>query len=682
MSNNRQDDIAVRIYADHRQALKDIQQFTGTAAKEFDGLPKIIQKSAASVEALTGKVDKLESEMSGLPKVLQQLAGGVDALNSKVQQLGANDGVESMNRRLRESNRQATALSATFSTLIKSGKAMAAVGAGYAAGKMVFQPHMERMLDYDTRLSHLTNVSFSSRNVAGRIAGKGELNKAINEAIRSGGGTREAGLDALSKLMSSGTVSDQDAVAMLPSIMRGATASGAAPEEIADIGIRAKQNMGFKASDLSRVIDMAIKSGNLGGFELKDMAKWLPAQMAQAATLGMKGEAGLSQLLALNQAAITTAGSTDAAGNNVLNLLNKLNSTDTQQDFKKQGIDLTGSLQKATAQGMDPITAFAKLIDQVMSKDKNYQDLERKRTSSTSASEQAGILEKQLKLAEGTAIGKVLQDQQARLAFLGFKSQGDAYNKQVQSVLNGSDGTTAGNFAVVSEGPGFKRQQSLNDQLDAQNTALQKLVPALNSYWEWTSTIAREYPVLNTALEGGKVAAGTFAAGAGAASVVMTLLTQNATAASAALGGVAAAGGKALTGGAYGSHMGKLGKGLNLLGAGVLGWEVGTLLNDHVINPGIKWATDGKSESLGSWIYDATHSDQNLNAPTPLRNNASGAADPGAVSRALEQSIKANPIEAKLSLNFTMDDNGNLKLKNQSVTGSGFRLDTGPTMTF
>ncbi|MFX7140141.1 hypothetical protein ABTH88_19650, partial [Acinetobacter baumannii] len=79
--------------------------------------------------------------------------------------------------------------------------------------------------------------------------------------------------------------------------------------------------------------------------------------MAEAATLGMKGERGLAQLLALNQAAITTAGSTDAAGNNVVNLLSKINSSDTQNDFKKQGINLTGSLQAAAGKGIDPITA-------------------------------------------------------------------------------------------------------------------------------------------------------------------------------------------------------------------------------------------------------------------------------------------------------------------------------------
>lgn len=703
----RHEDITVRIQADYAKALQDVQRFTGSAGQSFGTLPKAVQQSSSAVDSLTGKIgqmgasnaprnlalqtaqlpktfqtigvavdgitvkldrlagsyapQKLRSDLDQLPPIIQRLTGSIDALTAKVDKLGQEDGPTELGRKLRRTNEEASALQKTLGAVGTAGKVIGAGAAGFMAGKAVFQPHMERMLDYDTKLAHLANVTYAGRDVKERLAGKDDLNKVISDAVRIGGGTREGALDTLNRLISSGTVKDAEAKAMLPSVVKASTASGASPEAIADIGIRAMQNFGLKATDLPKIIDMAIMSGNVGGFELKDMAKWLPAQMAEAASLGMKGEKGFAQLLALNQAAITTAGSTDAAGNNVANLLAKINGTDTQQDFKKLGINLSGSLQNAVGKGIDPVTAFAHLIDQVMSKDKNYVALERKRKSATSNEEQASILEQQLQLAEGTAIGKVLQDRQARGAFLGFKKQGDAYQQQIEAVLNGSTGTTEKNFAVVSQSPGFVREQAMNDQLGAQHDALKKLVPALEAYWSGTSKIAREYPVLSTAIEGGKIAFVTAGAAAGSASIVLALLTRNAAAASAALGGIAATGGgKNLTGGAYGSHMGKFGKALNLVGSFGVGWEIGTLLNDHVINPLAKKASGGKSDSLGTLIYDLTSQNKTSPAvPAPVVSTPGVPSSAGQLPAVATQELPASAEQSKVRQlgNLTMPQN-------------------------
>lgn len=688
--SNGTEDIGVRIVVDYAKALKDVQAFTGTVGKEFNGLPKIVQQVSTSIDTLTARVNKLGAangaeelhrDMAKLPPVVEKLTTSIDQLSNNIDKMGRNGG-----RGLRNINEEATRLSRTFDKLVTGGKAIGAAVVGFQAGKMVFQPHMERMLDYDTKLAHMANVGYAGKSVAERIAGKADLDKVILGSTRAGGGTRDEAIDTLQKLLGSGVVSDQDAKTMLPAIMKAATASGSSPDQIADIGIRSMQNMGFEASDLPRVIDMAIKSGNVGGFELKDMAKWLPAQMAEAATLGMKGDKGFAQLLALNQASITTAGSTDSAGINVSNLLNKINSRDTQLDFKNQGIDLTGSLQNAIGKGVDPITAFSMLVDRVMSKDKNYLAMEKKRQSSTSSAEQAEILEKQLQLAEGTAIGKVLQDRQARGAFLGFKKQGATYRNQVDDVLANSAGTTDSNFAVMSESPGFKRQQSLNDSLNAQNEVMQKLVPTLNSYWDVTSSLAREYPLLNAAVEGGKITVTTLGAAAGSASIVMALLTRNAAAASAALGGVAiTGGGKALTGGAYGAGMGKFGKALNITGAGAAGWEVGSLINDYAINPLANKIGGNKGDSLGTLLYDLLNPEKKADpiakiTGTDMTGFRTGGPNQDAVSSALKDSIKSNPIQAQLQLKVAFDEMGKPFVTQTNMTGTNFRLDTGPTM--
>lgn len=46
---------------------------------------------------------------------------------------------------------------------------------------------------------------------------------------------------------------------------------------------------------------MAIKAGQAGSFELADMAKYLPEQLANAGNAGMKGLDDFATLLGLNQ---------------------------------------------------------------------------------------------------------------------------------------------------------------------------------------------------------------------------------------------------------------------------------------------------------------------------------------------------------------------------------------------
>lgn len=49
--------------------------------------------------------------------------------------------------------------------------------------------------------------------------------------------------------------------------------------------------------------------------------------MAFAASLGLKGKDDIAKIFAWNQAAVITAGSKDAAGNNLKDLFNELNTS-------------------------------------------------------------------------------------------------------------------------------------------------------------------------------------------------------------------------------------------------------------------------------------------------------------------------------------------------------------------
>lgn len=71
-------------------------------------------------------------------------------------------------------------------------------------------------------------------------------------------------------------------------------------------------------------------------------------------------------------------------------------------------------------------------------------------------------------------------------------------------------------------------------------------------------------------------------------------------------------------GGSLGA-LGRLGKAGAVGAAGVAGWEIGTLLKEHGIDALVNKLTDGKSQGLGQWLYDATHDDA---SPTPKQSGS------------------------------------------------------------
>src|SRR5512137_2020853 len=63
----------------------------------------------------------------------------------------------------------------------------------------------------------------------------------------------------------------------MPSIARAATATGASLEDLSKAGFAAMSNLGIAAEGLGKSFDIMAAAGKAGGFELKDMAQYLPS---------------------------------------------------------------------------------------------------------------------------------------------------------------------------------------------------------------------------------------------------------------------------------------------------------------------------------------------------------------------------------------------------------------------
>lgn len=413
------------------------------------------------------------------------------------------------------------------------------VAGAFAFSHVVADP-LRQAADYDKSLRQLANTAYAGRSLQERRSGMGGLNAAITAAVRTGGGTREQALAALQAMIGGGQFGDPgDAMKALPMVMRAATASGGDAAELVGILAKAKANMGISSiSDMQELLDRAISAGNAGGFELKDMAKYLPTQMGMARDAGLHGMRGLTTLLAANQAAVITAGSTDEAGNNLANLLQKINADDTAHNFKKEfGVDLTGSLAYGNSRGLDSLQGFVRAVESVVASDSRYAKAKAAAMAATGPEKKAA-LDAQVALFQGSAIGRVVPDRQALMALVALMGN-KQYMDDVTKQINGSKGAVNNAASFMMEGAGyvydqrnFEVQKAQTDSMTQANSAVMKLAEAQIDLYQ-------RYPGFASALEATKVAA-TGAAAALAGVGAASLLTGGARAAAGATAGATA----------------------------------------------------------------------------------------------------------------------------------------------
>lgn len=445
----------------------------------------------------------------------RELARAADATRSKIAGLNAEMGKTSWGQRLGN-----------------VGTAMASVGAGMAAGAMVMAQPMKKQMDYDRRLAMVSNTAFSDRDVAGRIAGKKELHEAVKSAVENGGGTKEDALAALDKLLASGTVKAETAMKLLPTLQKGAVATGASTEDLSAIAISAMQQFGISEDQIGAVLDKAVAAGQAGNFELSDMARWLPQQMAAAKSAGLSGMNGFEALLVANQQARVTAGTSDEAGNNLVNLLAKITSKETADRFRKleikgkdgktHGIDFIKSMENEKKQGKNSIEAFSSIMDMVVGEDDRYKSLKEK-LKTAKKEEQQTLLNQMADLVEGTAIGQVISDRQALMALLGIRNNVQL-GKEVKAEVGNAEGAVDKSHAVIQDTNSAKLENAKNSFEFAQMEGVKSFNDALGDAAVKLTEYAKAYPDLtNTVVQAGTVITALSAA-AVAASGALALL--------------------------------------------------------------------------------------------------------------------------------------------------------------
>ena len=241
------------------------------------------------------------------------------------------------------------------------GRMLDAVGALYVL-KSAFTAPVQAAQEFDRALAE---IGAKGNLTAEQLRGIGEAAKATSSQMNQ---FATDIVKAQDFLVGMGLDVDRATKAM-PSIARAATATGASLEDLSKAGFAAMSNLGVAAEGLGKSFDIMAAAGKAGGFELRDMAQYLPSITALASSKGMSGESGLAQIAAALQIVRRGAGDASEAATNFSNILQKINSNDAIGNFKKLGIDIQKVLKDAKANGTDPLEASLRAINTALGGD-------------------------------------------------------------------------------------------------------------------------------------------------------------------------------------------------------------------------------------------------------------------------------------------------------------------------
>ena len=417
----------------------------------------------------------------------RELARAAQVTRSRVRELTA------------EINGGASRLQRIGSGVRTIGRGVAGVAAGAAAGAYVLAQPVNRTMDFDTSLRHAANTMYAGKSMAEKRAGMAEIKKSVMDAAYVGGTTRDTALEAMNTMVASGAMSDEAVKKLLPTVMKTATAANTEGNDIANIVTKALQ-AGFKEADIPSLLDRALQSGADGGFELKDMSRWLPQQLAAMKNAGMGATLdNFSSLLNANQLSFMTAGNTDEAGNNLVNLLAKINSQDIVTKAKKitingkEGFDFTASMNKRQAAGMNSLDALVDIVGEITAKDEKSAALMKQINAAQGDEAKLALLENQKALVDGTAIGKLVSDRQALMALLALVNNKQELTR-LQAGQTNAAGAVDGAYGFVAEGSGFKKSQFSLAKSEAEYGAFEKFSDRIGGWMQSAAQWMRGHP--------------------------------------------------------------------------------------------------------------------------------------------------------------------------------------------
>ncbi|WP_196484187.1 phage tail tape measure protein, partial [Burkholderia territorii] len=145
------------------------------------------------------------------------------------------------------------------------------------------------------------------------------------DAAANGIGRNELA-DAVNQMVAGGMDLDR-ALNFAPLVAKFSIGQGATTVETAKMIQALQQNAEIvDPSQMAKALEAIAYLGKEGSFESVDMARWFPVLLAEMKKIGITGQDSVTQLGAMLQVQMKTAGSSDEAANNLKNWFSKIGS--------------------------------------------------------------------------------------------------------------------------------------------------------------------------------------------------------------------------------------------------------------------------------------------------------------------------------------------------------------------
>ncbi|WP_277760824.1 phage tail tape measure protein [Pseudomonas sp. A34-9] len=366
-----------------------------------------------------------------------------------------------------------------------------------------------------------------------------QLSKTVIDTSRDTGMARNQVAEVVNALVGAGMELDK-ALSYAPTAAKFAVGQGSEGTETAKMINALGQNA--KITDpkvMQQALEAIAYQGQAGSFEAVDMAKWFPELLAGMGKLGITGMDSVTQLGAMLQVQMKTAGGSDEAANNLKNWMEKIGSGETVKAYQKAGIDYKGSMQTGLQNGKSTLeSSFALAQKYIEATDPKRAAEMAKATAAISKEadpEKAKAMMKSLE--EALRTGDLFADMQVKAALTAYMQNKDLYN-QLKKDSAGATGILDKNLAERRQTSAQKWSEMAQSMDDAMRSIGDAIRPVTDSVADGINNVSRKLAGLSDEFPRVVVGIGT------------------AVAALVALGGVV--------------HTYKIGKGLMNLGRGTL----------------------------------------------------------------------------------------------------------------
>lgn len=273
---------------------------------------------------------------------------------------------------------------------------------------------------------------------------------------------------------------------------------------------------------LEKALEAVAFQGQAGSFEASDMARWFPQLLASMQKQGITGMDAVTQLGAMLQVQMKTAGTSDESANNLKNWMEKIGSREVVDAYSKAGIDYQGSLNTGIQGGMSTLEAsfgLAKRYIEATDPKKAAKMAEATAKISKEANpEKAKAMLSSLEQALRT--GDIFADMQVKSALTAYV-QNKALYEQLKNEASGASGILDKNLSERRDTSSQKWAETIQAGNDAMRSVGDAIRPVTDAVATGLTTVVKGITKLSD--ESPKLVMGLTALATGA-SVVTSLL--------------------------------------------------------------------------------------------------------------------------------------------------------------